>query len=190
MTSRQYFYLVLAMLILCVGFGIVGCGDDDENGGDDGGDDEMMIPAKNLDCENNWVREDGANGRLYQAVEITINVPADYNGPLPPYLVGSALTSNPEVPAMDMPELMGESDTSADLTPGEPYAYVGSFHNRASAVQDEVCGQYFHLAIQIYEQEGSFPTGGEWIHMTEAQYQVGGDVIVLDDADMINNVTD
>ena len=90
MKSKHYLYALLGMLILCVGFGVIGCGDDDDSGDggtdtdtdcDAEGDGGMMICAENLDCETNWVREEGQNGRLYQAVEITFNVPEAYTGP-------------------------------------------------------------------------------------------------------------
>ncbi len=189
MTRKQYLFALLAMLILCVGFGVVGCEEDPEDEVGSGGFPEGDIDAVNLDCsDTNWVRDEGQNGRLYQELEITINVPEGYDGPIPPYMVGTAFAVNPDVPVMDMPPLMGESDQSAELVPGEPYTTISTYQNRCSVCEGLPCGNYFYMAVQIYQTELSFPVAGEWIYMSEETYQVGGDRIVIEvPVDMVPN---
>lgn len=184
MKNKQYLFIVVAVLILCPFMLASSC--------DDGGSDEVeMIPAESLNCEGNWDRMEGPNGRLTQTVRVTFTVPDEYAGPEPPdnpYLVGFALTPNPEVPVMDPPKAMGYSDKEALLIPGETYTYETTFIDRASSTEFEICGEYFYITIGIYYYPPSFPVAGEWAFMSEAMYQMGGDEdIVIEDALMQNN---
>lgn len=176
MNDRPCFCILGALLVLGLCVNVMGCGDDTENKPESGPD---------CECEENWVREQGSNGRLYQAVEITFNVPDEYEGPTNPYMVGSAFAADPSIPVMNMPPLMGEADQDATLIPGKPYTYKAAFHNRCSTCRELPCCQFYYLAINIYEHEISFPTAGEWIYMSEELYQVGGDPIVIGPVDLV-----
>ena len=87
-----------------------------------------------------------------------------------------------------MPELSGEADITAEIAAGEPYTYTASFYSRCSACTDPVCGEYFHLAVGIYDTMCDFPCYFEWIYMSEEMYQVGGDPIVIGPVDLVLNL--
>ena len=101
MKHRPIVFRLGTLLVLGFCIATVGCGGTDpkEDAGpndcDNEGDGGMMICPPNLNCEENWVRSEGRSGRLYQAVEITFNVPEAYDGPSNPYMVGSAFASDP-----------------------------------------------------------------------------------------------
>jgi len=183
MRNKQRLFMVIGLLVLFPMLSASSC--------DDSEDSVEMIEDESLDCESNWDRMEGSNGRLTQTVEITFTVPEDYAGPVPPdspYLVGFALTDNPEVPVMDPPKAMGYSDYDAQLIPGETYTYTTTFVDRASSTDVPICGEYYYITVGIYYYPPSFPVAGEWAFMSEAKYQMGGDDdIVIEDAVMENN---
>jgi hypothetical protein len=184
MRNKQRLFMVVGLLVLFPLLSASSC--------DESEDAVEMIPAEDLDCEANWDRMDGPNGRLTQTVRVTFTVPEDYAGPVPPdspFLVGFALTDNPEVPVLDPPKAMGFSDKEALLTPGATYTYETTFIDRASSTEVEICGEYYYITVGIYYYVGSFPTGGQWAFMSEAKYQMGGnETIVIDDAVMEDNL--
>jgi hypothetical protein len=186
MKKKQYLFIVIGLLVLCPLLLASSC--------EDGGEEVEMIEDPSLNCEENWDRMEGPNGRLTQTVRITFTVPDEYAGPEPPdnpYLVGFALTPNPEVPVMDPPKAMGYSDKEALLIPGETYTYVTTFVDRASSTEFEICGEYFYITVGIYYYQPSFPVAGEWAFMSEAMYQMGGDDdIVIENALMQDNRLD
>jgi hypothetical protein len=90
---------------------------------------------------------------------------------------------------MDPPKAMGFFDKEALLVPGQTYTYETTFIDRASSTDLAICGECYYITVGIYCTQGSFPTAGEWVYMSEVEYQMGGDEeIVIEDAVMQNNL--
>ncbi len=146
------------------------------------------IPAENLDCDANWVPGEDANGRLYQQVSIRFIVPDDYNGPKDPIALRVTLHSSSNLPMEDPAVATGETDQSAWLIPGETVTYTTGFLSRSSETAEEICGEYFYLQLSIYQYKGSLAMEkAEWVFVSPATYQVGGDSIEILDVQLIPN---